>query len=141
MQTCFRRSEGLLDVARLRAIWRTSETFPTAVPTSCPTATSSPQPPRPIRSLVGLLDGGDFGPADPSLDLVAAWHLLDADAREVSRGALGSGRTEWLRGMAWVFVQAMGLVWYYRETNLGMSALGRGTLTRILDAPPPSSIQ
>jgi hypothetical protein len=29
----------------------------------------------------------------------------------------------------------MGLVWYYRRTNPTMSALGRSTLSRILDNP------
>ena len=27
--------------------------------------------------LAGVLDGGGFAPADPALDLVSAWHLLD----------------------------------------------------------------
>lgn len=33
------------------------------------------------------------------------------------------------------FQQAMGLVWYYRESNPEMSALGRSTLGRILSDP------
>lgn len=33
------------------------------------------------------------------------------------------------------FQQAMGLVWYYRESNPEMSALGLGTLGRILSDP------
>jgi aminoglycoside phosphotransferase (APT) family kinase protein len=87
--------------------------------------------------LVGVLDGGGFGPADPSLDLVAAWHLFDSEAREVLRRSLGCGRFEWSRGQAWAFVQAMGLVWYYRESNPGMSELGRSTLSRILNDARP----
>jgi aminoglycoside phosphotransferase (APT) family kinase protein len=83
--------------------------------------------------LVGVLDGGAFGPADPSLDLVAAWHLLEADARAVLRAGLGSDDLEWSRGRAWAFQQAMGLVWYYAGSNPTMSALGRRTLGRILD--------
>ncbi|XGX77411.1 hypothetical protein LQK93_00183 [Terrabacter sp. BE26] len=38
--------------------------------------------------LVGVLDGGGFGPADPALDLVAAWHLLDETQRDMLRGEL-----------------------------------------------------
>jgi aminoglycoside phosphotransferase (APT) family kinase protein len=142
MQTCFRRSEGLLDVARLRTIWAQLRDLPGGGPDVMSHRDLIPANLL-VRSgrLVGLLDGGDFGPADPSLDLVAAWHLLDADAREVLRGALGCGRTEWLRGMAWAFEQAMGLVWYYRETNPGMSAVGRSSLARILDDPSTSSIR
>jgi len=83
--------------------------------------------------LVGVLDAGSFGPADSALDLVAAWHLLDRDRREIVRGHLGSGKVEWVRGAAWAFQQAMGLVWYYERTNPSMSALGRNTLSRLLD--------
>jgi aminoglycoside phosphotransferase (APT) family kinase protein len=63
--------------------------------------------------LIGVLDAGRFGPADPALDLVAAWHLLDRERREIVRHQLGSDEVEWKRGAAWAFQQAMGLVWYY----------------------------
>ena len=48
------------------------------------------------------------------------------------RDQLGSDDPEWARGKAWAFEQAMGLVWYYAETNPLMSALGRRTLERLL---------
>ncbi|TIT77710.1 MAG: aminoglycoside phosphotransferase, partial [Mesorhizobium sp.] len=70
---------------------------------------------------------------DPALDLVAAWHLFDSSRREAVRSHLGSSQVEWQRGAAWAFQQAMGLVWYYRSTNPAMSALGRSTLSRIID--------
>jgi aminoglycoside phosphotransferase (APT) family kinase protein len=38
--------------------------------------------------LVGVLDGGGFGPADPALDLVAAWHLLDYEERKTWQAPL-----------------------------------------------------
>jgi aminoglycoside phosphotransferase (APT) family kinase protein len=82
--------------------------------------------------LVGVLDGGGFAPADASLDLVAAWHMLDHERRALLRNELGCEDLEWWRGAAWAFQQAMGLVWYYRDTNSAMSALGRITLKRIL---------
>ncbi|MFI5490698.1 MULTISPECIES: protein kinase family protein [Micromonospora] len=59
--------------------------------------------------LVGVLDGGGFGPADPALDLVAARHLLDVHQRGILRRELGCGDVQWRRGMAWAFQQAMGL--------------------------------
>ena len=34
--------------------------------------------------------------------------------------------------MAWAFQQAMGLVWYYLDSNPAMSQWGRRTLIRIL---------
>jgi hypothetical protein len=36
--------------------------------------------------------------------------------------------------MAWAFQQAMGLVWYYLDSNPPMSRWGRRTLDRIVDA-------
>jgi aminoglycoside phosphotransferase (APT) family kinase protein len=82
--------------------------------------------------LVGVLDGGGFAPADPALDLVSAWHLLDRAPRRRLREALGCGDVEWRRGMAWALQQAMGLVWYYVESNPTMSRWGRRTLDRLL---------
>ena len=81
---------------------------------------------------VGVLDAGGFGPADPALDLVCAWHLQDAGPREIIRRELGSSDLDWARGTAWAMEQAIGLVWYYRESNPSMSAIGRRTLDRIL---------
>jgi aminoglycoside phosphotransferase (APT) family kinase protein len=85
--------------------------------------------------LVGVLDAGRFGPADPALDLVAGWHLLDASTRAVMRQELDCGEVEWKRGAAWAFQQAMGLVWYYARSNPAMAALGRSTLDRLLADP------
>lgn len=89
---------------------------------------------RPHGRLVGVLDVGDFGPADPALDLVAAWHLLDDVPRREFRRLLGCGDIEWARGIAWALEQAMGLVWYYRDSNPAMARTGRRTLGRILHA-------
>lgn len=136
MAVCFENSEGLLDVPRLRRLWARLRELPPPGP-----AVMSHKDLIPANllvrdgRLVGVRDGGGFGPADPALDLVAAWHLLDREARDTVRSQLASGVVEWKRGAAWAFQQAMGLVWYYRLTNPGMSALGRSTLRRILDDP------
>jgi len=82
--------------------------------------------------LVGVIDVGGFGAADPALDLVAAWHLLDDEPRQVLRTALGCDDLEWERGKAWAFEQAMGLVWYYAQSNPTMSSTGRRTLGRLV---------
>jgi len=86
--------------------------------------------------LAGVLDAGGFGPADPALDLVGAWHLLEVGPRDVLRADLGCGEPEWRRGAAWAFVQAMGVVWYYDRTNPTMARMGRRTLARVLHAAP-----
>ncbi|GAB3391295.1 aminoglycoside phosphotransferase family protein [Humibacter soli] len=82
--------------------------------------------------LTGVLDVGGFGPADPALDLVVAWHVFDDGPRAELRRGLGSDDLEWKRGAAWAYVQAMGLVWYYARSNPTMSALGRSTLERVI---------
>lgn len=136
MTMCFEKSERLLDVPRLRRSWAKLLALPRCAPDAMCHKDLIPAN-LVVKSgrLVGVLDTGGFGPADPSLDLVAAWHLLDRERREVLRSHLCSGTTEWKRGAAWAFEQAMGLVWYYRHSNPAMSALGRSTLRRILDDP------
>lgn len=86
----------------------------------------------PDGRLARVLDVGGLGPADPALDLVAAWHLLDQEPHEVLRDDLHCSDLEWSRGAAWAFEQAIGLVWYYADTNRTMSRTGRRTLQRIL---------
>jgi aminoglycoside phosphotransferase (APT) family kinase protein len=82
------------------------------------------------------LDVGGLGPADPALDLVSAWHLLEAGPRQILRAALGCDDLAWQRGKAWAFQQAMGAVWYYARTNPAMSQMGRRTLSRIMASEP-----
>ncbi|WP_344176896.1 aminoglycoside phosphotransferase family protein [Kribbella lupini] len=135
MEECFQQSEGLLDVPRLREVWGRLRELPREggdvmshgdlIPGNVLVAGGR---------LSGVLDAGGFGPADPALDLVSAWHLLQAGPRQVLRRALGSNDLEWERGKAWAFEQAMGLVWYYVESNPAMSRLGRRTLEHILSS-------
>lgn len=138
METCFGRSEQLLDVPRLRREWERLHDLPRHGPD---TMTHGDLIPGNVLvsggRLAGVLDVGGLGPADPALDLVAAWHLLDAGPRRVFRGRLGCDDLEWERGKAWAFEQAMGAVWYYVESNPAMSRMGRRSLERILGDEPP----
>ena len=85
MQTCFRESEELLDVARLRLLWTELRELPHDAPDVMSHTDLIPGNLL-VESgrLVGVLDGGGFGPADPALDLVAGWHLLDAGPRDAA---------------------------------------------------------
>ena len=135
MDVCFSRSENLLDVERLRRMWASFRKLRS--PKSEVMSHKDLIPANLLvkgERLVGVLDTGGFGPADPSLDLVAGWHLLDRDNRAIFREALRIYDLEWRRGAAWAFQQAMGLVWYYKETNPIMSELGRSTISRLLEA-------
>jgi aminoglycoside phosphotransferase (APT) family kinase protein len=140
VQTCFDRSQGLLDVPRLRALWSVMRDLPRGpgpdvmshrdlIPGNVLVSGPGDQ-----ARLTGVLDVGDAGPADPALDLVAAWHLLADGPRQAFREALGSDDLEWARGQAWAFEQAIGAVWYYTGTNAPMAEMGRRTLDRILAA-------
>ena len=133
MEVCFRHSEGMLDVAGLRHTWAELRTLPAVDPdVVCHGDLTPPNVLVEHGRLVGVLDGGGFAAADPALDLVAVWHLLDDGPRQVVREALGCGEVQWRRGMAWAFQQSMGLVWYYAETNPVMSRWGRRTLSRLV---------
>ena len=133
METCFRKSEGLLDVARLRAMWASLRTLPEVdADVMCHGDLIPPNVLVRDGRLVGVLDGGGFAAADPALDLVGAWHLLDEVQRQVLREGLGCSDVQWRRGMAWAFQQSIGLVWYDAESSPTMSRWGRRTLDRLI---------
>ncbi len=135
MATCFERSEGLLDVPRLRTLWGELRDLPVVDDNVLCHGDLTPFNVLAADGrLAGVVDTGGFAPADPALDLVAAWHILDADPRQVLRDRLHCGDMQWLRGMAWAFEQAVGLVHYYVDSNPPLSRLGRRTLARIVAA-------
>lgn len=135
LEECFANSEGLVDVPRLRAMWTALRTLPEADrDVMCHGDLTPTNVLVDGGRLVGVLDTGGFAAADPALDLVSVWHLLDAGPRERVRDALRPSETQWRRGMAWALQQAMGLVWYYATTNPVMSRWGKRTLERLLAA-------
>ncbi|MFY9713520.1 MAG: phosphotransferase [Microbacterium sp.] len=138
MAHCLVQSAHLLDVPRAAALWSVLHDLPRSGPDVMSHRDLTP-PNLLVASvsgadrLVGVLDAGAFGPADPALDLVAAWHLFDGPQRREVREAVGAGDVEWFRGAAWALQQAMGLVWYYETSNPEMSALGLSTMRRLLE--------
>lgn len=134
METCFAKSTDFLDVPRLRTMWAALRQLPRNQTPDV--MTHGDLTPGNVLvadgRLTGVLDVGSLGPADAALDLVCAWHLLDAGPRERLRTALDCDDLEWRRGKAWAFAQAMGAAWYYRESNLAMSTMGTTTLERLL---------
>lgn len=133
-QECLSRSRHLVDVRALRRMWQSLLLLP---PPSAHVMSHKDLVPGNVLvrngRLVAVLDTGGFGPADPSLDLVSAWHLLDHGPRSVLQDRLGCTELEWHRGRAWALLQALGLGWYYEHTNRRMSELGVRTLQRLLE--------
>lgn len=133
MATCFARSEQLLDVPRLRREWAGMRVLPREAPDAMTHGDLIPGNVLVCGGrLAGVLDVGGLGPADPALDLVGAWHLLEDGPRQVLRAGLECGDLEWERGRAWAFEQALGLVWYYADSNPAMSRMGQRTLERLV---------
>jgi aminoglycoside phosphotransferase (APT) family kinase protein len=138
MEKCFRHREEILDVPRLRRMWDTFRELPRSAPDVMTHGDLIPGNLLVSEGrLVGILDVGGLRPADPALDLVCAWHVLEAGPRQAFRKDLECDDLEWERGTAWAFEQAIGAVWHYAESNRTMSEMGRRTLDRIMtDAPP-----
>ena len=133
VQFCFQKSGHLLDVNRLRALWDYYRDLPR---TSADAMTHGDLIPMNVLvngdRLVGVLDCGGFGPADPSLDVIAGWHMLNDGPRAVFRAELQCDELEWERSKAWALEQSLGAVWYYEESNSAMNGMGRHTIDRII---------
>lgn len=136
VEDCLARSGALLDVPALRRLWCRLRDLPRTAPD---VMTHGDLMPGNVLvadgRLAGVLDIGGLGAADPALDLVGAWHLLDPGPRQVLRDTLRCDDLSWDRGKAWAFEQSLGLVEYYARTNPVMSRTGRRTLTRLLTDP------
>jgi aminoglycoside phosphotransferase (APT) family kinase protein len=63
-----------------------------------------------------VLDFGALSAGDPSADLVVAWEVLDAGARDRFRNALGVDDIRWQRGRAWARAIAVMTFPYYWHT-------------------------
>ena len=64
----------------------------------------------------GVIDWGTCGVGDPAIDMIVAWSLLSAGARDVYRGELDVDDAEWARGKGWAVTGVFGVP-YYRHTN------------------------
>ncbi|MFT4296290.1 MAG: aminoglycoside phosphotransferase family protein [Micropruina sp.] len=136
---CLDRSAGLFDVPAVAALWAELRGLPRRA--SDVMAHSDLTPGNVLLDaagrLTGVLDVGGFGPADPALDLMVAWTMLDAGPRQRFRDELDVDELDWQRSRGWALEQAVGLVWYYRESNPAMHRLGVRTLERLLTGTSP----
>ena len=81
--------------------------------------------------LSAVLDLGAAGAGDPACDLMAAWSILPAAARDGFRRALDADDASWSRGCGYAIVQAAVALPYYRESNPGMVRNSMRILTEL----------
>ncbi|MFE9700267.1 phosphotransferase [Streptomyces sp. NPDC006270] len=84
------------------------------------------------RRLAAVIDFGCTGLADPAVDLIAAWYLLTAGARETFRTAVGADDASWARGRGWALSIALLELAHYRETNPVTAEIAAHVIDEIL---------
>ncbi|MFJ5048641.1 aminoglycoside phosphotransferase family protein [Streptomyces sp. NPDC088719] len=95
--------------------------------------------------LTAVIDFGCTGLADPAVDLIAAWYLLTAEARETFRTAVAADDATWTRGRGWALSIALMELAHYRDTNPVMARIAAHVIAEILTdhsrarVRPPSS--
>ena len=82
--------------------------------------------------LSAVIDFGALGVGDPACDLIVAWNLLPADARDVFRAALRVDDATWERGRGWALSIALIALPYYQHTNPVLAANARHVIGEIL---------
>jgi aminoglycoside phosphotransferase (APT) family kinase protein len=82
--------------------------------------------------LSAVIDWGGLGVGDPACDLVVAWELFDAEAREVLRTELAVDDATWARGRGWALSTAIVALPYYQYSNAFMAAQARHKLAVVL---------
>lgn len=81
--------------------------------------------------LSAVIDFGCLGVGDPAGDVMPAWNVFDADAREAFRVAVGVDDATWERGRGWALT-AVSAFPYYRHTNPVIVATARRTIEAAL---------
>jgi aminoglycoside phosphotransferase (APT) family kinase protein len=84
--------------------------------------------------LTAVLDFSTAGTGDPACDLIPAWNLLPAPAREIFRHEAGVDDFTWTRGWGWALSMAVIQLPYYRTTNEVISANARHVIGEVLAA-------
>ncbi|MGW8484726.1 aminoglycoside phosphotransferase family protein [Streptomyces sp. NPDC055886] len=86
--------------------------------------------------LTAVIDFGCTGLADPAVDLIAAWYLLTAGARETFRTAIAADDATWTRGRGWALSIALLELAHYRETNPVMARIAAHVIEEVVAEVP-----
>jgi aminoglycoside phosphotransferase (APT) family kinase protein len=82
--------------------------------------------------LSAVIDFGTAGVGDRAVDLIVAWNLLPATARNTFRRAVGADDAEWARGRGWALSVSLIQLPYYWHTNPALAENSRHTIAEIL---------
>lgn len=123
-----------LDTGAAAEIWQTALRAP--APTGPPVWIHADLQPGNMltadRRLTAVIDFGCLGLGDPAVDLIAAWYVLPAAARDTFRTAAEADDAAWARGIGWALSIALMELQYYRETNAFMADTARHVIAEIL---------
>ena len=110
----------LFDPAAVREAWRRLREVPAAGSAPCWVHTDLSVENVLVDGegrLVGVIDFGGLGVGDRSVDLLYAWSMFDAPARDVLRRAAGADDGTWARARAWSFAgPGLLTIAHYRDT-------------------------
>lgn len=67
--------------------------------------------------ITGVVDWGSMGVGDPAVDVMVAWKLHSAVARDAFREALPTDDATWERARGWALSQAVAILAYYTPEN------------------------
>ncbi|MGW0935630.1 aminoglycoside phosphotransferase family protein [Streptomyces sp. NPDC002666] len=123
-----------IDTAAAAEVWETALRAP--APTGPPVWIHADLQPGNMltadRRLTAVIDFGCLGLGDPAVDLIVAWYVLPATARDTFRTAVKADDAAWGRGIGWALSIALMELQYYRETNAFMADTARHVIAEIL---------
>lgn len=82
--------------------------------------------------LSAVIDFGGLGVGDPACDLMVAWNLLSADARDVFRAELSVDDATWTRGQGWALSMGLIALPYYQNTHPVLADIARRSIAEVL---------
>lgn len=83
--------------------------------------------------LAAVIDFGCLGVGDPACELLTAWTVLDAKARDVLRRLLDVDDASWARGRGWALSMGLIALPYYLTSNPVLVAIARRAISEALD--------
>lgn len=82
--------------------------------------------------LSAVIDFGGLAVGDPACDLMVAWNLLDAQAREVFRTVLRVDDATWARGRGWALSFGLIALPYFQTTNPALAKIAKYAIDEVV---------